>query len=146
MNMRENKLSAEGGLNKNRVETLVDGVFAIVMTLLVFDIRVPTIAPEEAARELPRQLIAMYPRFLAYVFSFVILGFYWVGHRAQMHYIRRTDRLLLWINILFLMSVGAQRVQSEYDDYGLIEKSANSLGQKVRRFIVERKVAGLSER
>jgi len=49
--------------------------------------------------------IQLWPRFLAYLISFIMLGVYWVGHHNQYHYIRRTDRVFLWINIFFLMSV-----------------------------------------
>jgi uncharacterized membrane protein len=91
-------------LSTARVETLNDGVFAIVMTLLVFGILVP--AQEEVdALGLGGALWTLLPNLLSYVISFIILGVFWVGHHNQFFYIRRTDRTLLWINILFMMFV-----------------------------------------
>src|SRR5262245_55998378 len=92
------------GLGKTRIEALTDGIFAFAMTLMVFDIKVPPVAQIDQLN-LRHELIQMWPRFLAYVISFVMLGVYWVGHHNQYHYIRRTDRSVLWINIFFLMGV-----------------------------------------
>ena len=92
------------GLSKTRIEALTDGIFAIAMTLMVFDIKVPAVTQMNQLN-LRHELIQLWPRFLAYVISFVMLGVYWVGHHNQYHYIRRTDRPFLWINIFFLMGV-----------------------------------------
>jgi len=99
--------TAEGGgsgLTKARIEALTDGIFAVAMTLLVLDIKVPLVG-QSVATELPRQLLALWPRCLSYLISFVMLGIYWVGQHNQFHLIRRTDRVLLWINILFMMMI-----------------------------------------
>jgi uncharacterized membrane protein len=93
------------GLPKSRIETLCDGVLAIAMTLMIFNIRVPEMPREQAGSRLAGELFQLWPRFVVYVVSFVMLGIYWVGHHNQFHYIRRTDRVLLWINIVFLMFV-----------------------------------------
>jgi uncharacterized membrane protein len=90
-----------GGLAKARIETLVDGVFAIAMTLLVLDLRPP--GPE--VTDLGGYLSGQGPTFLAYVLSFANLGVFWVGHHTQFEAVRRTDRVFHWINILFLMSI-----------------------------------------
>jgi TMEM175 potassium channel family protein len=92
-------------LGRNRVEALTDGVFAVAMTLLVLDIKVPELAQQLASAELPYRLLALWPKFLSYGISFVILGVYWVGHHLQLSFIRSADRPLLWINILFLLWV-----------------------------------------
>jgi uncharacterized membrane protein len=94
--------SPSGGLSKTRIEALTDGIFAIAMTLMVFDIKVPVVT-RLAGFSLRHELWQLWPRFLAYAISFVMLGVYWVGHHNQYHYIRRTDRVFLWINIFFLM-------------------------------------------
>lgn len=91
-------------LDTNRIETLADGVFAIAMTLLVFDIGVPHLPSSDLGR-LPAELAALWPKLLAYVLSFVVLGVYWIGHHNQFFYIRRATRAFLWLNILFLMFV-----------------------------------------
>ena len=92
------------GLSKTRIEALTDGIFAIAMTLMVFDIKVSPLAQMNRLN-LQHELIQLWPRFLIYVISFVMLGVYWVGHHNQYHYIRCTDRPFLWINIFFLMGV-----------------------------------------
>jgi uncharacterized membrane protein len=92
-------------LSRNRIEALTDGVFAVAMTLLVLDIKVPELQPPLATGELPLKLLALWPKFLSYLISFVILGVYWVGHHIQLSFIRRADRPLLWINVLFLLWV-----------------------------------------
>ena len=92
------------GLSKTRIEALTDGIFAIAITLMVFDIKVPAVTQMNQLN-LRHELIQLWPRFLAYVISFVMLGVYWVGHHNQYHYIRRTDRPFLWINIFFLMGI-----------------------------------------
>ena len=92
-------------LSRNRVEALTDGVFAVAMTLLVLDIKVPELQGPFDISQLPGRLLALWPKFLSYTISFVILGVYWVGHHIQLSYIRRVDRPLLWINLLFLLWV-----------------------------------------
>jgi uncharacterized membrane protein len=92
-------------LSRNRVEALTDGVFAVAMTLLVLDIKVPELQSPFDISQLPGRLLALWPKFLSYTISFVILGVYWVGHHIQLSYIRRVDRPLLWINLLFLLWV-----------------------------------------
>jgi TMEM175 potassium channel family protein len=95
-----------GGLGKTRVEALTDGVFAIAMTLLVFGITIPIVPQGSPAALLQQKVLQLWPKFLTYGISFIMLGIYWVGHHNQFHYITRTDRTLLWINLLFLMSIG----------------------------------------
>jgi uncharacterized membrane protein len=95
-----------GGLAKTRIETLCDGVFAIAMTLMIFNIKVPDLAGDAPSDALVSELFSLWPQFVVYAISFVMLGVYWVGHHNQYHYIRRVDRVLLWINIVFLLCVG----------------------------------------
>ena len=101
----EKPLTYRMQLSRNRVEALTDGVFAVAMTLLVLDIKVPELQPPLDISQLPGRLLALWPKFLSYTISFVILGVYWVGHHIQLSYIRRVDRPLLWINLLFLLWV-----------------------------------------
>ena len=92
------------GLTKARIEALTDGIFATVMTILVLTLRVPQLNVPE--KDLAGEVLALWPSILVYVLSFVTLGLYWVGHHAQFHYIKHADRPLLWINILFLLTIG----------------------------------------
>ncbi len=87
-------------IKPNRIEALQDGVFAIVMTILVLEIKIPEVG---TMHDLRVELMKQWPMFLAYFVTFINIGIYWVGQHLQYHYIKRTDRVLLWINICFLM-------------------------------------------
>ncbi len=92
------------GLTKGRIEALTDGIFATVMTILVLGLRVPQLNVPESSLSL--EIVNLWPSILIYALSFVTLGLYWVGHHTQFHYVKHVDRVLLWINILFLLSIG----------------------------------------
>jgi uncharacterized membrane protein len=89
----------------NRLEALTDGVFAIVMTLLVLDLSITGISQSSVQAELPRRLLESWPAFLAYLMSFIILGMIWISHHRMFHYIKRSNPMLMWMNIIFLMFV-----------------------------------------
>jgi uncharacterized membrane protein len=95
--------SSVSGLSTARIETLVDGIFAVVMTLLVLDIKVPQLAHTEDS--LHEALFKVLPNLGSYGLSFLVVGVYWVGQHNQFHFIKRSNRVLIWINITFLMSV-----------------------------------------
>jgi len=88
-------------MEKSRLEAFSDGVFAIVITLLILDIRFP----EVEYSEFSKTLVSVFPRILAYVMSFIIIGLYWVTHHNSMHAMKKTDRGFLWLNILLLLCV-----------------------------------------
>ena len=92
-------------LSPGRVEALTDGVFAIVMTLLVLELGVPLIAETSVHVELPHQLLEMWPKFASFGFSFIFLGFMWSQHHYHFVHIKRSDAILVWTNIIFLMFV-----------------------------------------
>ena len=94
----------QGGLTKARIEALTDGIFATVMTVLVLGLNLPQAGLSEPRIE--SEIVNLSPHILAYAFSFVVLGVYWIGHHNQFHYIKRTDRVFLWVNILFLLTIG----------------------------------------
>lgn len=100
-----NAKTATFEIGKARIEALSDGIFAIVMTLLILEIRVPDLPPSAPNVEVGPALVALWPKFLSYIVTFVSLGFFWVGHHFMYHGIRRADRTLLWLNIFFFMFV-----------------------------------------
>ena len=89
-------------LTPRRIEGLQDGVFAIVMTLLVLEIKIPEITN---TAEISHELMALLPIFLTYFITFINLGIYWVGQQIQFHSIERSDRIFSWIHISFLMFI-----------------------------------------
>lgn len=96
--------------SKARLESLTDGVFAIIMTILVFNISVPELIlfaeGEYAAERLSNRLLDLWPDLLAYIVSFVTLSVYWVAHHRIYRWIANVDRSMIWINISFLMTIG----------------------------------------
>jgi uncharacterized membrane protein len=97
--------SSDAGRDRDRIVNLSDGIFAIAITLLVLDIRVPTIPENLVASELPGELLSLWPRYLGYFLSFVSISVFWMIHHAIFRPIRAYDRTLLYLNFLFLMVV-----------------------------------------
>jgi uncharacterized membrane protein len=93
------------GLSTTRIAAFSDSVFAFAATLLVLNIKIPEVLPTELTTELPRQVLQLWPQLLSYMMSFVIVGIYWVAHHVMFHHIKRSDRVLLWLNIAFLMCI-----------------------------------------
>ena len=89
----------------HRIEALSDGVFSIAMTLLVLDIRIPAGSLITSELDLLHSFASIGPKLLSYFLSFLTLGIFWTGHTTQFTYIVKTDRLLNWITIFFLMFV-----------------------------------------
>ena len=96
---------ARGAADNQRLTAMSDGVFSIVITLMVLSIRIPDIATDRVVKELPQQLMKMLPDLVTLIISFIILGIFWIGHNNVFTHIIRHDRSLLWLNIFFLMSV-----------------------------------------
>lgn len=90
-------------MSTSRMEAFSDGVFAIIVTLLILSIRLPQIPRDQVARQLPGQLMQLWPHVLSYVLSFLVVGVYWVAHHSLCKVIVKSDRGLLWINNFFLM-------------------------------------------
>jgi uncharacterized membrane protein len=92
-------------IGKNRIEALSDGIFAIVMTLLILELHVPNLPSTAPNVEVTAALVALWPKFVSYLVAFLSLGVFWVGHHIMYHAVRRGDRTLLWLNIVFFMFV-----------------------------------------
>jgi uncharacterized membrane protein len=88
-------------------EALVHGVFAIALTLLVLDIRVPDAASIDSGAALVAALAAELPRYIAYVLGFVVLGEYWLHVQRTMAWMRGVDHVFLVLGLLFLMVIAA---------------------------------------
>ena len=84
----------------DRVVTLTDGVFAIIMTILVLDLEVPGTSDGQSVAESLKDLA---PTFSAFVISFLLLGMYWVWHRGTFAQVKYADYRLVWLNLLFLL-------------------------------------------
>ena len=95
----------ETGRDTDRIVNLSDGVFAIAITLLILDIRVPDIPGSLVASELPGELLSLWPKYLGYFLSFVGISSFWLIHHSIFRLISAYDRTLLYLNFLFLMLV-----------------------------------------
>ena len=93
------------GHSVERIAAFSDGVFAIAVTLIVLEIRVPEHLQVHSERELLAALGALGPRFLMYAMSFLTAGIFWVGQQTQLNHLSRTDRDLTWLHIAFLAMV-----------------------------------------
>lgn len=74
------------GRNVHRLEALSDGVFALAMTLLVLDLHTPAVAAIHAEADLWRAVVALSPRVVIYLMSFLTLSIFWVGQQSQINY------------------------------------------------------------
>ncbi|HQY20308.1 MAG TPA: TMEM175 family protein [Ignavibacteria bacterium] len=106
---RKNNLDIndESLLPKHRVEALCDGIFAIVMTIIILDLKTPENIPKDLIHfELPDMFFNLLPAIEAYVLSFLVLGVFWLRHQIQFKFITTVDRSIIVLNILFLMLTG----------------------------------------
>jgi len=84
-----------------RVEAFSDGVFAIAITLLVLEIRVPP----SSDRRLVAELVKLWPSYLAFLASFMTIGIMWLNHHRMFTLIKKSDDGLIVVNLLLLMGV-----------------------------------------
>ncbi|MEZ4750905.1 MAG: TMEM175 family protein [Bdellovibrionota bacterium] len=87
-------------MEKNRLEAFSDGVLAIIITIMVLELKVPH-------GDTWKDLFPLLPVFLSYVLSFVYLGIYWNNHHHMMHLCQRANGSILWANLhlLFWLSL-----------------------------------------
>lgn len=102
MKLSYNKLA---GQSAERINAISDAVFGVAMTLLVLEIKVPELEGHETEGDLMHAFFALMPKFLVYFLSFMTAGIFWVGQSAQFRHIEKSDRNLIWINLLFLLFV-----------------------------------------
>jgi uncharacterized membrane protein len=98
-------LYQESPISKNRLEALIDAIFAFAMTLLVLGFTVPAIPQAEAASTLPPLLVAMAPQFFIFLIAFLILANFWLAHHRGFYYVRTVDPAILWLNLFMLLFV-----------------------------------------
>jgi uncharacterized membrane protein len=86
-------------VDTTRLEAFSDGVFAVAITLLVLEFKVPHDG------HLAAGLIALWPSYLAYVISFVVIGAIWINHHVMFEWIIKADQKLLLLNTLLLLFI-----------------------------------------
>ncbi|MGW7680905.1 TMEM175 family protein [Kribbella sp. NPDC054772] len=93
------------GRDAERLRTLADGVFAVAMTLLVLDVRLPEGTEATTNSGLWTELQALGPQFAAYLLSFTMLGTFWLAEHTLLNVCERSDRTLAWSVLAFLFFV-----------------------------------------
>ena len=81
-----------------------DAVFAIAITLLVIELKLPDLE-ETSEHAMGQALLHTLPHFIAFILSFFIIGIYWIAHHRMFYYVINYDNRLLWLNLLLLMFV-----------------------------------------
>ena len=88
----------------SRIEAFSDGVIAIIITVMIFDLKLQEMPTDMTVLV---ELIKLAPKFFSYAISFLMVSIMWVNHHQLFHQIKHTDRKLLWysIHLLFWMSL-----------------------------------------
>jgi TMEM175 potassium channel family protein len=102
-------------VSTTRLEAFSDGVIAVAITLLVLNVDLPELRPGES---LFHGLVAQWQVYVAYITSFLTIGIIWINHHVMIGRLREADRMILFLNLLLLMSIGilpfATRLMATY--------------------------------
>lgn len=90
---------------KSRVEAFSDGIFAIIITLLILEIKVPHIKSPESISELTESLLHLAPKFIAWVISFFSVAVIWVNHHRIFESLKHINHAIFWLNANLLLWV-----------------------------------------
>src|SRR5579862_7478172 len=104
-NMAATHYNQIAGRSVERLAALSDGIFAVAMTLLVLDLRVPAVDAIHSERDLWHALAAAAPQIVMYMMTFLTLGIFWIGQQTQLNHLSRSHRALTWLHIAFLFAV-----------------------------------------
>lgn len=94
---------ARGQFSLTRTEAFSDAVFAIIVTLLVLELKVPHLKEPGSAGELVDELIARAPKFVSWLISFIIVCKFWLNHHYLLSLARHANYGMMWLNSLFLL-------------------------------------------
>jgi uncharacterized membrane protein len=89
-------------IGTTRVEAFSDGVIAIIITIMVLELKLPDVSREATTRDILNHLVELGPYFGAYVFSFMMVGIFWTNHHHMYHLLEKTNEPLLGLNLVFL--------------------------------------------
>lgn len=92
-------------IGSSRLLSFSDGVFAIAVTLLVFNLKIPDIPEGDVHRLLPGAIKAMLPRFFTYLVSFLLIAIFWTIHHRMLDLVIQVDYTFIWINVLYLLVI-----------------------------------------
>ncbi len=90
-------------MSKERVEAFSDGVFSIILTLLVLELRAPSMPAHSSLAQYAAAVAPLIPKFVSFVLTFVMICVHWVSHHYFFLQLRRVTIQLVWLNNLFLL-------------------------------------------
>jgi TMEM175 potassium channel family protein len=93
------------GLPKHRIESLTDGIFAVAMTLLVIDLKIPESGSIHTGADVAAAVVKLTPAFISWIISFFVLAIFWFSNHRLFHFIRVVDSRLAWRSIYYLAIV-----------------------------------------
>jgi uncharacterized membrane protein len=99
-------------LGKARIQSLSDAVFAVAMALVILQVKIPEIPGRASHAELLARIGEMWPAFLTFLATFLLAGVFWYLQHLTFHFIRQTNHVLIWLNLLFLMFVATLPLSS----------------------------------
>ncbi|MGB9977732.1 TMEM175 family protein [Methanobacterium sp.] len=92
-------------MSTGRIEALVDGIFAIAMTILVLTLAVPDVTGPLSNYAVQNALYGIFPSFYTLVMSFLLLALFWTLQHRIFHRIKQVDTVMLWINLIWLLFI-----------------------------------------
>ena len=94
--------SQYSGLSKHRIEALTDGIYAVAMTLLVIELKLPAHDSIETQADLINAVAHLLPKLVAWLISFLVLSLFWLGHHRLFQFVRHVDGKLVALNLVQL--------------------------------------------
>lgn len=93
------------GFQIERLIFFSDAVFAIAITLLIIEIKIPHLLPEYTTAQVIHAYLELTPKFMGFFVSFFFIGLYWTVHHQMMSYLVNYNPVLVWLNLLYLLSI-----------------------------------------
>lgn len=134
-------------MNKNRIEAFSDGVIAIIITIMVFDLKIPELAEGFSDADVWKALWSIVPKVGAYTLSFIVVAIMWLNHHSLFDKIPHSNAKLIWYNAFLLFAMSLIPLPTAFLAvhpflpqavmfYGLV-LSLNSLGFALLRWHIE---------
>ena len=92
-------------ITTQRLEAFSDGVVAIIITIMILELKLPDLSHESSQAHMISYLKSLAPYFFTYVFSYTMIGIFWTNHHHMFHLLETTDETLLWLNFVFLFAL-----------------------------------------
>jgi uncharacterized membrane protein len=89
-------------IGTTRLEAFSDGVMAIIITIMVLELKLPDLSKDNTTSDTITHLRHLLPYFITYAFSFMMIGIFWTNHHHMFHLLENTDEHLVWQNFVFL--------------------------------------------